>query len=466
MTLAPREVVEAPAREWDRYPEYKDSGIEWLGDVPAHWNLMGLRRVLETIEQGWSPVADDRVASEEEWGVIKISAVSRGFFRPHEAKALPEDVIPEVRYEVRDGDLLLTRGNTPDLVGDVCVVSGVRPRLMLSDLVYRVSVSSEKIETLYLNYWLLSRMGRYQITRDARGSSQSMVKITQSHLRSWLVALPPISEQQAISAFLDRETRKIDNLIAKRECLIELLEEKRTALISRAVTKGIDPGVPTKDSGVEWLGEIPEHWKVGPLKYETRFINGAAFKPSDWSDEGIPIIRIENLNGGGNFNHTSREVDSRYHIHEEDLLFAWSGNRGTSFGPFVWRGEGLYYLNQHIFRLSNFQCERSWFYWVLKGVITYVEKQAHGIIGLVHITKQELGIVKIPLIPRYEQQAIAEHLDREMEKIDALAGKLREHIEKLREYRTALISAAVTGRIDVREEVSAPAEREPDKMMG
>jgi type I restriction enzyme S subunit len=231
------------------------------------------------------------------------------------------------------------------------------------------------------------------------------------------------------------------------------------------VTRGLDPEVPMKASDVEWLGEIPTHWQVGPLKYQTNFVNGAAFKPTDWGDEGTPIIRIENLNGGGNFNRTSHGVDPRYHIREGDLLFAWSGNRGTSFGPFIWRKKGLHYLNQHIFRLAQFQCEPSWFYWVLKGVTAYVEKQAHGIIGLVHITKQELGSVKVPLIPREEQHAIADHLDREMDGLDALVGKAQEHIEKLREYRTALISAAVTGKIDVREEASAPVGREPDKMM-
>ena len=180
-------------------------------------------------------------------------------------------------------------------------------------------------------------------------------------------------------------------------------------------------------------------------------VNGAAFKPDDWGVEGVPIVRIENLNGLDQFNCAVRKVDRRYYIRGGDLVFAWSGNRGTSFGPFVWWREGLHYLNQHIFAVREYHCDGQWLFWVLKGVTRFVERQAHGIIGLVHITRQALGVIPIPWVPPEEQQAIADHLDQETAKLDALIGKVREAIERLQEYRTALVSAAVTGKIDVRE---------------
>lgn len=242
--------------------------------------------------------------------------------------------------------------------------------------------------------------------------------------------------------------------MAKKERLIELLQEKRTALITRAVTKGLDPTVPMKDSGVEWLGEIPAHWEVTPLKHVAEFINGIAFKPEEWGEEGVPIIRIENLNGGQNFNHTTRRVPVRFHASEGDLLFGWSGNRGTSFGPFLWWRSGIHYVNQHIFRIVSYKQRKGWLYWTLRALTFYVEKQAHGIIGMVHITRAELGKIPIPLMDDAEQCAIAEYLDRETAKLGALIAKVREAIERLKEYRTALISAAVTGKIDVREEVA------------
>ncbi len=218
----------------------ENSGVDWLGEVPAHWKVLSVRRLAGVIEQGWSPVAEDRLASEDEWGVIKLSAVSQGLFRPEEHKTLPENMEADQRYEIKAGDFLVTRANTPNLVGDVCVVSNTRPHLMLSDLVYRVFVDDNRVSRKSLCYWFLCRAGRYQITRDARGSSLSMVKVSQNSIRSWLVALPPFLEQQAIASYLDRETAKIDALIAKIREGIEKLKEYRTALISAAVTGKID----------------------------------------------------------------------------------------------------------------------------------------------------------------------------------------------------------------------------------
>ncbi|CAN0622822.1 type I restriction enzyme, S subunit [Burkholderia multivorans] len=203
-----------------------------------------------------------------------------------------------------------------------------------------------------------------------------------------------------------------------------------------------------KDSGVEWLEKVPEHWEVKPLKYEADFVNGAAFKPEQWAETGTPIIRIENLNGSLSFNCFEGEMDFRYHVEKGDLLFGWSGNRGTSFGPFIWPHEGQYYLNQHIFRICNFKFDKRWFYWSLKAVTAHVEDQAHGIIGMVHITKGDLGSIKIATPALAEQQAIAVHLDRETTRIDALVEKKTRFIELLREKRQALITHAVTKGLD------------------
>lgn len=199
-----------------------------------------------------------------------------------------------------------------------------------------------------------------------------------------------------------------------------------------------------KPSGVPWLGVVPEHWEVKPLKHITDFINGAAFKPEEWSQDGTPIIRIENLNGGETFNYFEGTVRERYHVKVGDLLFGWSGNRGTSFGPFRWNRPGLHFLNQHIFRLAGFSCHESWFYWSLKAVTKTIEDEAHGIIGMVHVTKGKLGAVQIPVIPPAEQRAIAAFLDRETGRVDRLVAKKRELIERLKEKRTALISRTVT----------------------
>jgi type I restriction enzyme S subunit len=201
---------------------------------------------------------------------------------------------------------------------------------------------------------------------------------------------------------------------------------------------------PIRPSGVQWLGDIPADWQIKDLKYLTKFVNGCAFKPDDWGDSGIPIIRIENLNGSEDFNYTTREVDGRYLVNKGDLLFGWSGNRGTSFGPFIWWRDGRHYLNQHIFRLEGYTLDVRCFYWLLKAVTAYVESQVSGIIGLVHITKEDLGNIPVPLAAPDEQRAIAAFLDRKTAEIDAVLAAKEQMLGLLQEKRLTLISQAVT----------------------
>jgi len=199
-----------------------------------------------------------------------------------------------------------------------------------------------------------------------------------------------------------------------------------------------------EESDALWLGKAPAGWETAPMKHLTQFINGTAFKPGDWGTEGVPIIRIENLNGGADFNRTTREVPSKYHVKRGDLLFGWSGNRGTSFGPYIWEQDGLFYLNQHIFRLEGFQGHRRWFYWMLKAVTFYVEQQAHGIIGMVHITKGDLGSIKVPIPSLADQETIASFLDRETARLDGLVAQKEKLLALLEEKRASLITHAVT----------------------
>ena len=203
-----------------------------------------------------------------------------------------------------------------------------------------------------------------------------------------------------------------------------------------------------KDSGVEWLANVPEQWQPIPFKYVADFVNGMAFKPEQWSETGVPIIRIENLNNGESFNCYEGQVEGRYHVNTGDLLFGWSGNRGTSFGPFLWQGKGLHYLNQHIFRIADFKCDKKWLYWTLRAVTKAIEDQAHGIIGMVHVTKGKLGGVKIPSLPLSEQTQIARFLDHETARIDVLIEEQQRLIELLKEKRQAVISHAVTKGLD------------------
>ncbi|WP_437829863.1 restriction endonuclease subunit S [Sorangium sp. So ce1153] len=234
-------ITRAVTKGLDPSVPMKESGIEWLGTIPETWDVVPLRRVLYKIEQGWSPESEDRPAEGDEWAVLKLSSVSRGCFRPEEHKALPSGTKPEVRYEVRAGDLLVTRANTPLLVGDACCVENVPPRLMLPDLIYRLSVDQRRVVPVFVARFLLSAPGRAQIIADARGTSMSMAKVSGGHIRSWLLPVPrSLDEQHRIGKMLDDSCAQIDEASRKIEVQIERLVEYRQGLIIAATTGKID----------------------------------------------------------------------------------------------------------------------------------------------------------------------------------------------------------------------------------
>lgn len=235
-------IARAVTRGLDPRGPVRDSGIPWLGKIPAHWRTARLRFLIGHLEQGWSPEAENREPSEDEWGVLKLNAVVRGRFDPSASKALPSHFPVRADLEVRSGDFLVTRSNTPAFVGDACFVSDTRPRLMLCDLIYRLSLIAERIDGRFLGHFLTLPEGRGQIETDARGTSNSMVKISQEHIKDWRVPVPPLDEQRAIVGRLDRETAKLDAMRSATERTIALLEERRAALIAAAVTGQIDVG--------------------------------------------------------------------------------------------------------------------------------------------------------------------------------------------------------------------------------
>lgn len=229
-------ITHAVTRGLDPHASLRNSGLPWLGKIPAHWVVGRLRWSVIRLEQGWSPQAEEREPDENEWAVLKLNAVDSGKFDDSKVKALPTGIQAPENLEVRAGDFLVTRANTPELVGDVCYVEHTRPRLILSDLIYRLQLDTHRLDGRYLNLFLLIPVGRRQIEADARGSSASMVKISQEHIKNWIVPLPPLPEQRAIVADIEKETTKLDALHEATERTIGLLKERRGALIAAAVT--------------------------------------------------------------------------------------------------------------------------------------------------------------------------------------------------------------------------------------
>ncbi|KKW25292.1 MAG: HsdS protein [candidate division Kazan bacterium GW2011_GWC1_52_13] len=423
------------------YPKYKHSGAEWLGDVPEHWEEKRLRFLVDSIEQGWSPQANSTPANEGELGVLKLSAVNHGQFLPHENKMIEEIPFDQGVIFPEKGDILITRANTPELVGDSCCLNETYRNLIIADLIYRLKIKNTRVDGFYLVYFLLTREGRVQIESSARGANGSMVKLGQSHLKDFLILLPPLPEQQAIAAFLDRETGRIDALIAKKIKLLELLAEQRIALISRAVTKGLETSGKLKPSGVEWLGDVPEHWEIKALRYICRIETGDKDTVDAEDDGDYPFfVRSQTVEKINSFTKNCEAV--------------LTAGDGVGVGKVFHYYDGKFDFHQRVYLFSNFKKVTGRFFFLfLKENFWRVALEGGAKSTVDSLRRPMIASFPFALPPLPEQQAIAAFLDRETAKIDALSAKVTTIIERLKEYRTALISSAVTGKIDVREVV-------------
>ena len=306
--------------------------------------------------------------------------------------------------------------------------------------------------------YLYTKSNSYEQWRNSIFIQATIQNISADKYQSLELTVPSLSEQQSISIFLDHETSKIDTLIEKKRRFIEFLEERRSALISRAVTKGLDPDVKMKDSGVEWIGEIPEHWTVKPFKLTTTRIDVGIAEAAThaYSDEGTPIIRSTNIRPN------KLLLDDIYYIHKwfaeknkskyllsGDIVTVRTGNAGVSAViPNSLHMSQCFTLL--ISTLSSNQIPQFYCYY-LNSLQGQTEFQIEGWgTAQINISVPILQNLPIPEPPFEEQNKIVSFLDNETEKLDKLINKISVQLEKLKEYRTALISAAVTGKIDVR----------------
>ena len=266
-----------------------------------------------------------------------------------------------------------------------------------------------------------------------------------------------------IAAFLDRETAKIDGLVERKERLIELLQEKRTALITRAVTRGLDPNAPMKDSGVEWLGEIPAHWEVVPFKRTIDYIEGPGIMAADFRTEEVPLLRISGIGRRwatlDGCNYLSAEAVrirwSHFQVRSGDLLISGSASMGFCTEIDEGTAGAIPYTGIIIIRPRAERMSKNFVRWILLSDVfaTQVDLARSGS-TIQHFGPSHLGRMRVVAPPLHEQLAIADYLDIETSRFDALISKIRQAIHHLKEFRTALISAAVTGKIDVREAAS------------
>lgn len=233
-------ISHAVAKGLDPSAPMKDSGIDWLGKIPAHWYIRRFRFDLTSIEQGWSPQCDSSHAELHEWGVLKVGCVNGTEFDESEHKRLPDDLAPRTAYEIKPGDILMSRANTTELLGSAVLVRKIRPRLLLCDKLYRMRIDTRSLDSEFVVYAFSSHATRYQLERDATGASASMKNIGQDTIKALVMPRPPVDEQRVIVQVLNAHCERVHQVVAKVHASIDRLREYRTALISAAVTGKLD----------------------------------------------------------------------------------------------------------------------------------------------------------------------------------------------------------------------------------
>ncbi|MDX9885370.1 restriction endonuclease subunit S [Thauera sp.] len=454
-----------------RYPEYKDSGVEWLGEVPGHWQVLPIRTVAK-LESGHTPSR----SRPDYWENCDV----------------PWFTLADV-WQIREGaDYVFQTKESVSAVG----LANSSARLLPAGTVILSRTASVGFSAImgvamattqdFANWVCGSRvLPKYLLhTFRAMGMEFESLKFGSTHntiympdIAAFRFALPSIEEQSAIVTYVDREVAKIDALVAEQQNLIALLKEKRQALISHAVTKGLDPDAPMKDSGVAWLGEVPAHWRVCSLrraiaKIEQGWSPDCHARPAEAGEWGVLKAGCVN---GGKYRPTENKAlpsellpDESYCVEVGDVLMSRASGSPDLVGStaLVRETPGRLMLSDKIFRLRlEIDVAPAFFVAMLnaRALRAQIEQALSGGNGLANNLPQSNLLAFICALPPEEEQvAIAARLNRDIEGLDQLMAEAESTISLLIERRTALISAAVTGKIDVRHLAVASAEPTPE----
>ncbi|MCL4418418.1 MAG: restriction endonuclease subunit S [Actinobacteria bacterium] len=442
------------------YPSYKDSGVEWIGNIPKHWATSKLKYLSEV----YSSTVDRYIYDDEiQVSICHYPDVYKNEF-VDEDTLLNKGSCNQVefkRFQLEKGLVILTKDSeTPDDIGIPCYIEKNLSNVVCGYHLSIIKTNNNHINSKFLFRFIQSDKVRCHFEVQSKGIIR--FSLGKSIIENLFVNLPPLPEQQQIVEYLDNRTKPIDELIEKTKQKIELLKEKRTSLINHSVTKGLNPDVEMKDSGIEWIGEIPKHWIISKFKYDTitpvRY--GLNIENNKYANEGIRFIRITDLDDWGGLNPengkylTDSDVDNEFLLNKYDLLLCRSGHtvgksylhlldgKYTSGGYLVRFNFGNYFSSKFIFYVTKTHFYWNWLY--MNTIISTIE----------NVNGEKYSNFNYPKPPITEQQQIVEYLDFQMQKIDDLIEKENKRIELLKEYRQSLISEAVTGKIDIRDKVA------------
>ena len=454
-----------------RYPHYRDSGVAWLGEVPRHWEVI---RISATARPGARSFTDgDWVEfpyiTDSGVRLIQTGNIGVGTYREQGFRYIDESSFDELRCtDIDPRDILICR--LADPVGRACLAPNLGGR-MITSVDVCILKPSERFSSDYLVFLFSSKRYLGYVESLVRGGTRD--RISRSMLGSIKIPNPPAIEQRGIAEFLTGETERIDALVVRKGQLIEHLNEYRTALIARTVTRGLppeaagtaglDPSPRLKPSSVERLGELPEHWEVKRLRFVAS-INDATLSGSEDPVRPITYVDISSVDPVGGI------------VQAEEMVFEDAPSRARRL---VRDGDTLVSTVRTYLRAITPVCapppemvvstgfavvrprtlDPGYMSWVLRehGIVEEIVARSTGV-SYPAINPSAIGDLDIPMPPLEEQVAIAKFLDRKTKQIDALSSRVAVALERLGEFRLSLITAAVTGRIDLRESIVAEVE--------
>jgi len=439
-----------------RYERYKDSGVEWLGAVPAHWDIAAvgyryevlLGKMLDEKRITGNHLAPYLRNIDVQWDRINVEDLPQMDFSGGDLK----------RYSIVPGDLLVCEGGE---VGRAAIWRGELPECYYQKAIHRLRRRREAADHPRFMFYVLRMAAAIGVFEASEGKS-TIAHLTAESLRRYRFAFPPRREQECIAQFLDRETAKIDALVAEQQRLIELLNEKGQAVIAHAVTKGLNTSTLMKDSGVEWLGAVPAHWDVVRLKFIARVQTGVA-KGKDNSGKQtveVPYLRVANVQDGyldlDDVSTIELPADDlpRYRLQAGDVLMNEGGDFDKLGRGHVWDGSIDPCIHQnHVFAVRPFAISSQWLNAVTGSAYAqfYFMSRSKQSTNLASISSTNIMELPVVVPPAVEQGTLLSWLDAQSTAFGRLIEDAVSAVRLLRERRTALISAAVTGQIDVRQ---------------
>lgn len=450
-----------------KYSQYKSLLASAGCDFPSHWSAIKLSALAAKEDYAFAdgPFGSDlknEEYTEEGVPLVQLNNIGIGTHRLEALKYISEEKADQLRkHNVFPGDIVIAKMAEP--VARASIVRGNFPRYVIVADCIRLKTNHELINNRFAEYAINSPYFRTAAELVSRGTGR--IRINLSSLKALQLGVPTPKEQQAIASFLDRETAKIDALIAEQKRLIELLQEKRQAVISHAVTKGLNPNAPMKDSGVEWLGEVPEHWDISRLGHFAAIENGSTpprNNPEYWEEGTIPWLGSTEVNQGRVATYSEKVTEQALldcpirRLPAKTVLIGMIGQGRTRGMAAILELDAA--ISQNIAAVvPGKRLDPEYLLNFLRASYEWIRSTARGG-NQAALNCQIIGELRICLPPLSEQAEISSRISEEMHGLEKLQNKALELIKLLDERRSALISAAVTGQIDVRGLISTENE--------